>query len=108
MLYLLSNAGSRGSHESNLAGVCHEGAKQVGDVEEREEYKRLAKDFFSKLQVDDKVRAVGLEEDLDIGHVDNEPHMLKKELARAGQMIQMLYRAVDKYDGEGEVDVRNL
>ena len=33
------------------------------DVEEREEYKRLAKDFFSKLQVDDKVRAVGLNED---------------------------------------------
>jgi hypothetical protein len=28
------------------------------DVEEREEYKRLVKDFFSKLQVDDKVRAV--------------------------------------------------
>jgi hypothetical protein len=34
------------------------------DVEEREEYKRLVKDFFSKLQVDDKVRAVGLEESL--------------------------------------------
>ena len=33
------------------------------DVEEREEYKRLAKDFFSKLQVDDKVRAVGLNEE---------------------------------------------
>jgi len=33
------------------------------DVEEREEYKRLAKDFFSKLQVDDKVRAVGLQEE---------------------------------------------
>jgi hypothetical protein len=32
------------------------------DVEEREEYKRLVKDFFSKLQVDDKVRAVGLDE----------------------------------------------
>ena len=43
-------------------------------------------------------------DDLDIGHIDNEPHMLKKELARAGQMIQMLYRAVDKYDGKGEVD----
>jgi len=35
------------------------------DVEEREEYKRLAKNFFSKLQVDDKVRAVGLEEGTD-------------------------------------------
>ena len=46
----------------------------------------------------------GLNEDLDVGHQDNEPHMLKKELARAGQMIQMLYRAVDKYDGRGEVD----
>ena len=30
--------------------------------EDRETYKQLAKDFFSKLQIDDKVRAVGLEE----------------------------------------------
>ena len=43
-------------------------------------------------------------DDLDVGHVDNEPRMLKKELARAGKMIQMLYRAIDKYDGKGEVD----
>ena len=28
------------------------------DVKEREEYKQLVKDFFSKLQVDNKVRAV--------------------------------------------------
>ena len=46
----------------------------------------------------------GLNEDLDIGHQDDEPGMLKAELARAGQMIQMLYRAVDKYDDQGEVD----
>ena len=46
-----------------------------------------------------------VDEDLDIGHQDDEPGMLKSELARAGQMIQMLYRAVDKYDDiEGEVD----
>ena len=30
--------------------------------------------------------------------------MLKAELARAGQMIQMLYKAIHKYDGQGEVD----
>ena len=53
---------------------------------------------------EDELEMKGLEEDLDVGHQDNEPHMLKKELARAGQMIQMLYKAVDKYDGEGEVD----
>jgi len=43
-------------------------------------------------------------EDLDVGHQDDEPGMLKRELARAGQMVQMLYRAIDKYDGQGEVD----
>ncbi len=45
------------------------------DVEEREEYKRLAKNFFSKLQVDDKVRAVGLEEG-----TDNEKEIKGQEL----------------------------
>ena len=49
-------------------------------------------------------KANEVKEDLDIGHQDDEPGMLKKELARAGQMIQMLYRAVDKYDDQGEVD----
>jgi len=43
-------------------------------------------------------------EDLDVGHQDDEPGMLKRELARAGQMVQMLYRAIDKYDDQGEVD----
>jgi len=47
---------------------------------------------------------VYVNEDLDVGHVDDEPGMLKSELARAGKMIQMLYRAIDKYDGKGEVD----
>ena len=31
--------------------------------EDRETYKQLAKDFFSKLEIDDKVRPVGLDED---------------------------------------------
>ena len=53
---------------------------------------------------EDELEMKGLEEDLDIGHQDDEPGMLKRELARAGQMIQMLYRAVDKYDNQGEVD----
>ena len=47
---------------------------------------------------------VYVNEDLDVGHVDDEPGMLKSELARAGKMVQMLYRAIDKYDGKGEVD----
>jgi hypothetical protein len=46
-----------------------------------------------------------LAEDLDVGHQDDEPHMLKSELVRAGKMIQMLYQKIDKYDRMGgEVD----
>ena len=51
-----------------------------------------------------KVNEKIMREDLDVGHQDDEPGMLKAELARAGKMIQMLYQAVDKYDGQGEVD----
>ena len=58
-------------------------------------------------KIDNAIEKLGgnpMSEDLDIGHQDDEPGMLKAELARAGQMVQMLYRAVDKYDGQGEVD----
>ena len=58
-------------------------------------------------KIDDAIEKLGgnpMSEDLDIGHEDNEPQMLKAELARAGQMVQMLYKAIDKYDGQGEVD----
>lgn len=60
---------------------------------------RLEEGDYDDIDDDDYVN-----EDLDVGHVDDEPGMLKAELARAGKMIQMLYRAIDKYDGKGEVD----
>ena len=64
-----------------------------------EQAKRMEKDYPKLFRVIKK-----LKEDLDVGHQDDEPQMLKSELARAGKMIQMLYRAIDKYDGKGEVD----
>jgi len=60
---------------------------------------RLESGDYDDLDDDDYVN-----EDLDVGHQDDEPGMLKRELARAGQMVQMLYRAIDKYDDQGEVD----
>ena len=45
-----------------------------------------------------------IEEDLDIGHQDNEPKMTKSDLARAAKMAVMLYKKVDKYDTGREVD----
>ncbi|MCP4321181.1 MAG: hypothetical protein GY787_04905, partial [Alteromonadales bacterium] len=47
---------------------------------------------------------LGLEEDLDLGHQDNEPHMLKADLYRIGKYAMELYQMVDQFEGQGEVD----
>lgn len=46
-----------------------------------------------------------LEEDLDLGHQDNEPHMLKGDLYRIGKYAMELYQMVDEFEaGSEEVD----
>ena len=44
------------------------------------------------------------EGDLDLGHEDNEPHMIKADLYRIGKYALGLYKMVDQFDGKGEVD----
>jgi hypothetical protein len=51
-----------------------------------------------------KGRGVELDEDLDLGHQDNEPHMLKGDLYRIGKYAMELYQIVDKFEGPMEVD----
>jgi len=45
-----------------------------------------------------------LNEDLDLGHTDDEPHMLKAELAQIGKYAMELYKMVDQFEGPQEVD----
>jgi len=45
-----------------------------------------------------------LDEDLDLGHEDNEPHMLKADLYRIGKYAMELYKMVDQFDNGQEVD----
>jgi hypothetical protein len=45
-----------------------------------------------------------LEEDLDLGHTDNEPHMVKAELYKIGKYAMELYKMVDQFEGPQEVD----
>lgn len=47
---------------------------------------------------------MSLDEDLDLGHQDNEPHMLKADLYKIGKYAMELYQMVDKFEGQGEVD----
>jgi hypothetical protein len=45
-----------------------------------------------------------ISEDLDLGHEDNEPHMIKAELAQIGKYAMELYKIVDQFEGPQEVD----
>ena len=57
-------------------------------------------------QSEDEARkfASTLNEDLDLGHTDDEPHMLKADLYRIGKYAMELYKMVDQFEGEQEVD----
>ena len=67
-------------------------------------------DKDGKLSSYEKKRGAAIEkaiqkEDLDIGHQDNEPYMLKKDLYRIAKYATELYKMVDQFDVEGqEVD----
>ena len=60
------------------------------------------------LTMDDYESIIGemesLDEDLDLGHEDDEPHMIKGELYRIGKYAIELYKMVDGFEGKGEVD----
>ena len=51
-----------------------------------------------------KGRGIELDEDLDLGHEDNEPHMVKADLYKIGKYAMELYQIVDQFEGQGEVD----
>ena len=85
-----------------------------GKVDKTDKYlanrrKAIAKAIADKEKTDtekDARKARGMMEgDLDVGHQDDEPGMLKNKLFRAAKMAAMLYKKVDKYDKMGgEVD----
>lgn len=50
------------------------------------------------------VKSQDINEDLDVGHEDNEPHMLKADLYRIGKYAMELYQMMDEFEGKGEVD----
>ena len=61
----------------------------------------------SKIRVD-RTGEGDIKEDLDIGHQDDEPNMLKKTMYRTAKMAAMIYKELDKFDQfPNEVDFPN-
>jgi len=50
------------------------------------------------------VKSQDINEDIDLGHEDNEPGMLKGDLYKIGKYSMELYQMMDDLEGQGEVD----
>lgn len=103
-----------------IYGKARKEAKKVQDMENTDKIKEAVKAAlmnekkkpFPDLTGDGKVtqadilkgRGVELDEDLDLGHEDDEPHMLKADLYKIGKYAMELYQMVDQFEGQGEVD----
>jgi hypothetical protein len=100
----------RGVSDSEAKADLLRAVKELGDLKEEfdldidQEGGEQADTDKSQAGILDAEAGLGLEEDLDLGHQDNEPHMLKAELYRIGKYAMELYQMVDGFEGEGEVD----
>lgn len=79
------------------------GDKIVTDFATKEKANAEAK-RLNALQDAKRLDKAQMKEDLDLGHQDNEPHMLKGDLYRIGKYAMELYKMVDEFEYKGEVD----
>lgn len=68
-----------------------------------DEYAELAKKVFASMKAATTPKSLK-KEDMDLGHEDDEPHMLKGDLYRIGKYAMELYQMIDQFEGQGEVD----
>lgn len=101
----------RDAKESKLAKKDYDGDGKIESSEE--EYKgsrdKAIKGVKEHGQYYDRVSDVNadsspISEDTDLGHQDNEPHMIKAELYLIAKQASELYKIIDSVDNMGEID----
>lgn len=91
-------------------GKGQDKAKQFVSLLREKVFKNLTDDELEEfkqelaLALDMKLNEDILSEDMDLGHEDDEPHMIKAELAQIGEYAMKLYKMVDQFEGPQEVD----
>ena len=101
--------------EAVMYGRATNLAKKKSEGMDQDKIKELVKDALQnpkkadlnkdgKLSDYEEKRGAAIEksmanEDLDLGHEDNEPHMLKADLYRIGKYAMELYQMVDGFEG---------
>jgi len=89
--------------KSNDTYQVWEGDYLVTDFATKERAEAEAKRLNIKQDIE-KMDKAQLGEDLDVGHTDDEPEMLKSDVYRIAKMASMLYQQLNSYDNMGEVD----
>ncbi len=62
-------------------------------------------DYEDNGEFSDDLEYNEINEDLDLGHEDDEPHMIKSELYQIGKYAMDLYKMMSDVEGKGEVDL---
>lgn len=105
-----NNAIGDAVEEEGLYGEWNPGEGYWFFPEEEEMYDALENqlsDLFNRKGINARFEGVfseSVNEDLDLGHTDDEPNMIKGELYKIGKYAMELYQMVDQFDGKGEVD----
>jgi hypothetical protein len=95
-----------GNRTEPMAKAFQDKAKKVGENYKPNYFNNHsnADDEEFPIPYHDDGTPINVGEDLDLGHTDNEPHMLKADLYRIGKYAMELYQMVDQFEGKGEVD----
>ena len=97
---------------SEATGITVENLKNM--VAEAKRKKKAKKDYDGDGKIEsseeeykgsrDKAIKQAIGEDIDLGHQDNEPHMVKADLYQIAKQASELYKIIDSVDNMGEVD----
>ena len=90
-----------GYTDGDKAVAMHFNQDVIG-INSEADFKHYRKGFVQA--VVDETKSFIINEDLDVGHQDDEPGMLKADLYRIAKYAAELYKMMDKYDQGGEVD----
>ena len=92
---------------SKAADFFRDKAKELGvDISKIKDFTQGINDLETAIFKADYKKSGGkIEEDIDIGHEDNEPGMLQGDLYQIGKSAMEIYEMLDAMEGDGEVDL---
>lgn len=88
--------------EKKFPDLTGDGEVTYADILKGRGVKLNERDIKGKEERIVKALKKNMREDIDVGHQDDEPHMLKSDVYRIAKMAAMLYKQLDNYDNMGE------